>query len=182
MKSKTVIGIVLCLCLGMCLVSACGNSTEPNDISANEYYQSGYEDGYNDGKTDGYFIGLEDTSFSENWYDSGYENGAAEGWDTCYDEYYYSRYDEGYEDGFQDGARDWEYNPTEAGIYFEELATHYARDTGGWHPEEAWMLIDAYRNGSEWTADGSPPTEEDFHDAVDSLIQFYRYFYDKVYE
>ena len=111
-------------------------------------------------------------------YDAGYEDGWNSGWYACYDEYY----DRSYEEGYEDGTQYWIDDPTDAGVYFEELAAHYAREKSGWVPEEAWMLINAYRNGTEWNPDGSPPSKKDYDNAVNSLIYFFDFFYSRMYE
>jgi hypothetical protein len=54
-------------------------------------------------------------------------------------------------------------------------AVHYAKDNGGWHPEEAMCIIDAYENGEGYT-------EEEYREAVRSLYCFYEYFYNSWYK
>lgn len=94
-------------------------------------------------------------------YDAGYEEGRWEG----YDEGYFYGYEDGYDDGCEEVAR------------AEEEAIFYAKEKGGWHPEEAWMVIEAYRNKEAFYEDGSPPSKQDYDDAVNSLISFYEFFY-----
>lgn len=118
-----------------------------------------YEDGY----AEGYDYG----------YDYGYEKGYETGLDDAPDAYF--AYEEGFEDGFEEGYVDIR------GI--EDSAVHYARKYSEWHPEEAVWVIDAYRNGEcldEW--EDSPPTKEEYEDAINSLYHFYMYFYSGMYE
>ena len=94
-------------------------------------------------------------------YDAGYEDGHWEG------------YDNGYDEGYYDGERD--------GEWLVDKAIFYAGEKGGWHPEEAWMIIEAYRNKEPLYGD-SIPSEQDYEDAVNSLIFFFDYFYSKNYD
>ena len=111
------------------------------------------------------------------------DNSHYEEYDNEYNSGYDDGYDEGYDEGHYDGTYyDWDDNIDELGRYFEEEAVHYAKDQGGWHPEEAWMLIEAYRNNEPFYQDGSPPSEQDYIDAINSLIYFYDYFYSTIYE
>ena len=98
--------------------------------------------------------------------------------DLAYDDGYYDGYDDGYYDGSEEG---WYDNIDEIGWFFEEEAVHYAAEHGGWHPEEAWGLIEAYQNNEPFYEDGSPPSKQDYFDAIESLIYFYEYFYGKKY-
>lgn len=96
---------------------------------------------------------------------------------------YQRGYEDGYDEGYFDGSDDgWMYNIEEPGRYLEEEAVDYARKQSGWTPEEAWMLIDAYQNQEPWYEDGSVPSEQDYLDAINSLIYFYDYFYSKKYD
>ena len=107
----------------------------------------------------------------------------ANGYYEGYDVGYYDGYDFGYGEGYSDGSDNgWIDNLEGPGRYFEEDARHYAREHSGWTPEEAWMLIEAYQNQEPWYKDGSLPSEQDYLDAINSLIYFYDYFYSKRYD
>ena len=100
-----------------------------------------------------------------------------------YDKGYDSGFDEGYNYGREDDAffnRD--DNMAEIAYDLEYEAVHYAVEQGGWHPEEACMIIEAYQNNEPFYKNGSPPSEQDYLDAIDSLIYFYEYFYCNMYE
>ncbi len=98
-------------------------------------------------------------------YDAGYEDGLDEG------------YDEGHWEGYKEGYG-------EAYCRFEEIAlldaSRYAEEYGGWHPEEAMDIIDAYESGG--LAFGyMTVTEEDYKKASKSLYLYYEYFYNGLY-
>ena len=95
-------------------------------------------------------------------YEDGYDEGRYDGYEDGYDEGYFY----GYEDGYNDSKSD---------IVIE--AIFYAKEKGGWHPEEALMIIDAYRNKEPFYEDGSSPSKQDYYDAIDSLIYFFEFFY-----
>ena len=115
-------------------------------------------------------------------YDSNYDQEQL-AYDVGYDDGYYEGYYEGYDEGHYDGVYcDWEENIREIACELEYDAVHYAVDNGGWHPEEAWMIIEAYRNNEPFYQNGSPPSKQDYIDAIDSLIYFYDYFYSARYE
>ena len=120
--------------------------------SRDNEYEDLYIDGYSVGYDDGYSVG--------------YDEGLSIGWDYGHDEGIYY---------------DWADNVAEIGCYFEEDAVHYAKDHGGWHPEEAWMIIEAYQNSEPFYEDGSSPSEQDYLAAIDSLIDFNDYFYSARY-
>ena len=114
---------------------------------------------------------------------------------ACSSESMYTQhqYDEAYEQGYFDGMQDAEADswysvdaPDEAAYTEEQIkdsfgwmmddAHSHAIDFGGLHPEEAWGIIEDYHNGStEFFED--PPTEEEYKEAVNSMIGFYEYFY-----
>ena len=113
----------------------------------------GQEKTYDDGFEDGYDMGYFDASVN-------FEND----------------YARGYEEGLRDGHHD-------AEEYFPEIihdAEHYAAITGGWHPEEAWGIVEAYLTNMPMDDDGIPSYDE-YLAAVDSLICFYEYFYGRHY-
>ena len=106
-------------------------------------------------------------------------------------------YEDGYIDGYSDGRYDakeaasdhsfemYKEGYDEAYIDFVESvicgeAVHYAVEHGGWHPEEAMSIIDAY-NG-QWSYGELPITEKDYKDAVSSLYYYYDYFYNAQYQ
>ena len=102
-----------------------------------------------------------------------------DGYDAGYD----IGFDEGYNYGRVDGAFfDRDDNMAEIAYDLEDEAVHYVVDQGGWHPEEAWMIIDAYQNNEPFYKNGSPPSEQDYLAAIDSLIYFYEYFYCQLYK
>lgn len=115
---------------------------------------------------------------NDSYYEA-YSDGYNEGYDEGYDEGLEIGYDYGHDDGIY---YDWEENIDEIGWYFEEEAIDYAIENGGWHPEEAWMVIEAYQNNASFYQNGSPPTKQDYLDAINSLIYFYDYFYSERYE
>lgn len=127
---------------------------------------------------------------SNGYYDKGYEDGYAEGFSDgrleseleIYDNRFDAGYDAGFEDGFISGSESWFDHPTEIAGYFEDEAAHYAVNHGGLHPEEAWAIIEAYRNAEPFGDDGSPPSTQDYNDAIDSMICFYEYFYSNKYD
>lgn len=90
--------------------------------------------------------------------------------EAIYQRGYEDGYDEGYFYGYEDG-----YNDGESDIVIE--AIFYAKEKGGWHPEEAWMIIEAYRNKEPFYEDGSSPSKQDYYEAIDSLIYFFEFFY-----
>ena len=128
------------------------------------HYEGTYDEGYSEGYDDGYSDGKFDMQ-------SDVEDGILDGYDT------------GYHDGYCEG-RDygWIDNAEEIGRYFEEEAVDYALDHSEWHPEEAWMIIEAYQNNEPLHEGGSTPSRQDYLDAIDSLIYFYDYFYSARYE
>lgn len=108
-------------------------------------------------------------SYDDDYDDShygGYEVGFDEGYDVGYDEGYEEEYEEGYysDDFLHDGI-----------FYSYEEAIHFARDDGGWHPEEAWCIIEDYRAGND-------VSREEYEAAIDSLIAFHEYYYNHEYE
>ena len=106
-----------------------------------------------------------------------------EGYNDVYDEGYNDGIELGYNEGHHDGIYyDWEENIDEIGSYFEQEAVYYDKDNGGWHPEEAWEIIEAYQNNEPFYSDGSQPSKQDYMDAINSLIYFYDYFYSERYE
>jgi hypothetical protein len=115
----------------------------------------------------------------EEGYDDGYENGYREGRYEGYDEGEFYGYEEGYEDGSEDDYFEWYDDLPEYARYLEDEAVHYAAENGGWHPEEAGVIIDAYINGK--SVYGSMPSKEEYREAVESLWYFYDYFYSAMY-
>lgn len=102
-------------------------------------------------------------------YDSGYEEGFDSG------------YDIGYEDGFDARSGD-DWGNNQSILYAMEEAIYYARDNSGWHPEEAVDLIEAYQKQLPYYENGSPPTHQDYLAAVQSLQDFFEYFYSGKYK
>lgn len=127
-------------------------------------YNGSYDEGYSEGYDEGYFDALDVMQYElELEYEYGYEKG----------------YSNGYEECMEYG---WLENIDKFGNYFGREAEHYASRASEWHPEEAWVIIEAYRTGSYVDFCGSVPSWQDYQDAVDSLICFYDYFYGSVYE
>ena len=98
-------------------------------------------------------------------YDTGYEEGKSIGYDIGYDD--------GYNMGYEEGKN----LISES----EDDATKYAKRFSEWHPEEAMMIIDAYENNEPFLGD-SPPSENDYRNAIQSLYHFYEYYYCGMYE
>lgn len=119
-------------------------------------YEEGYEDGYSDAEFEVEYL----------------MEAECQGW-----------YDMGYSDGYYEGSNDgWVDNLEEIGRFFEEDAVDFVREHCQWHPEEAVCIIEAYRNNEPFYENGSPPSRQDYLDAIDSLIYFYEYFYGSYYE
>jgi hypothetical protein len=118
-----------------------------------------YEDGYADGYSDGYFDAETEMQYQ-------------------LEEEFLDGYDWGYEEGYWEAEKEY----SDYGWLLEFDAMHYAREQTGWQPEEAWMIIEAYQNNESYYVDGSSPSEEDYLDAIDTLIYFYDYFFSKMYE
>lgn len=123
----------------------------------------------------------EDDSYNENCFsyddymeygDSMYDIGKEYGYEKGKEEGYKEGIESGYETGYEDGSMS-----DDAVFFAEEEATRYARENSDWHPEEAIEIIDAYQNGDPFYEDNSPPSEQDYVDAVDSIVAFYEYFY-----
>lgn len=115
-------------------------------------------------------------------YEVGYEEGYNDGYsDAKYDLEYLieEKFSDGYDIGYDDGQSDaWD----ELGADYEYEAIHYARKNSGWSPEEAWGLIESYQNNEPFYQDGSSPSEQDYLNAIESLIYFYDYFYSSRYK
>lgn len=122
---------------------------------------------------------------SNGYYDQGYADGRADGRLEAelelYDKRFESGYDAGWEDGYSVGYDSWFDHPVDPAKYFEDEAVQYAAKNSGWHPEEAWSIIEAYHNSDPFWEDGSPPSKQDYYDAIDSMIYFYEYFYSAKY-
>lgn len=127
-------------------------------------YSGSYDEGYADGYDEGYFDALDVMQHElELEYEHGYEKG----------------YSNGYEEYMKYG---WLENIDTFGNYFGREAEHYASRAGEWHPEEAVVIIEGYRNGTFVEVCKSVPTYQNYLDAVDSLVCFYDYFYGSMYE
>ena len=143
------------------IIGIVGTVTELREKNANndgEAYSDDYDAGYSNGWVDG------KTEADIQWFDYG-------------DEMYENGMDKGYELGYEEGAAS-----CDAARHFEQEAEDYAREKSGWHPEEAWYVIEAYQNHDAWSQDGSAPTAQDYAEAIDSIIYFYEYFYGGNYE
>lgn len=125
-------------------------------------YEGTYDEGYSDG------------------YDDGYSDARFE-MECLIEEKYLDRYDTGYDNGYWDGYLEAEEEYSYYG-WLEDEAIHYAREYSEWSPEEAMELIEAYQNNKHFWQDGSPPSHEEYLDAIESLIRFYEYFYCAMYE
>lgn len=107
-------------------------------------------------------------------YEEGYNDGYADGQydaSNALSDYSFEMYKEGYDEAYGDFVY---------GI-IEDKAIHYAVDHGGWHPEEAMGIIDAYEKGQSYYGK-LQITEKDYKDAVRSLCCYYEYFYNSRYE
>lgn len=113
------------------------------------------------------------TSCSAKTYDEGYEEGYNDGYSDAeleLEEQLLDWYEIGYDDGQMDGK------------WLEYEASDYARKHTGWIPEEAVMIIDAYHSGAPFWPDGSPPSHNDYLDAIETLARFYEYFFCRLYK
>ena len=140
------------------LFTACGSSESALDAARNEGYQSGYDDGYSDGFYDGH-DDRDSSTYNDSYY-NGYEAGKSDSYDSAY-------YD-GYYDGYDDCYRDF------CTIIYDD-AENYSCESGC-HPEDALAIIDSYEGRTTYW-EGPLPTEEEYHDAIESLYYFYEYFY-----
>lgn len=91
-------------------------------------------------------------------------------------------YEEVFDDGFDEGFIEGYYSGFYEIYNSVHEAEHYASDKGGWHPEEAVAVIEMYLTKVSYYPDGSIPTEEEYLNAINSLIAFYEYFYSAKYE
>ena len=117
-------------------------------------------------------------------YEDGYANGYIDGYSDAESEMQYlleeeflDGYDIGYDDGYWEAEHEYNYYG-----WLEDEAVHYARKYSEWSPEEAMWVIEAYQNKEPFWQDGSPPSHEEYLDAIESLIRFYEYFYCAMYE
>ena len=117
-------------------------------------------------------------------YEDGYEDGYADGYSTAESDMQYLMEEEfldGYDIGYDDGYREAEDEYNDYG-WLEDEAIHYVREYSEGSPEEAMSVIEAYQNNEPFWQDGSPPSREEYLDAIESLIRFYEYFYCAMYE
>ena len=106
-------------------------------------------------------------------------------------------YDDAYEDGYNDGYSDAEFEMEDRlqdwydfgydegqmdGHLLEEEAIEYVREHCDFHPEEAMEVIEAYHDNKPFWGDDSPPSHEEYLEAIESLYLFYEYFYCAMYE
>ena len=113
-----------------------------------------------------------------------YEDGYADGYSDAKSEMQYLMEEEfldGYDIGYDDGYRKAEEEYDDYG-WLEHEAIHYARKYSEWSPEEAMSVIEAYQNKEPFWQDGSPPSHDEYLDAIESLFRFYEYFYCAMYE
>lgn len=116
---------------------------------------------------------------SEPTYEDGFDDGYDEGYFDAINEYE-DDYSRGYADGYIEGKSD--IDADEIIYYITREAEKYAGRESGWHPEDAWCLIEAYQNNEPFYEDGSMPSYQDYLDAINSIIYFYEYFYGGHYE
>ena len=96
-----------------------------------------------------------------------------------YDDYYEDSEDNSYETGYLEGF----YEGYDQGFNEIENAVEEAIDYAEYfHPEEAMWIIEMYQTKVSYYPDGSLPTKEEYRQAIDSLIDFYEYFYNCKYE
>ena len=149
---KRFFAVIVLFALSICLLSC--------------NYRGTYEDGYADGYSDGYSDAESEMQYLiEEEFLDGYDIGR----------------DDGYDIGYDDGYWEAEYEYNDYG-WLEDEAVHYARKYSEWHPEEAMWVIESYQNKEPFWQDGSPPSHEEYLDAIESLIRFYEYFYCAMYE
>lgn len=109
----------------------------------------------------------------EEAYEDGYRDGFADGENSL-------SVDDAYAEGFSDGQSKTKKELPDMSDYFymiETEAVDSSIDFGGWHPEEAWGIIESYENNDASFWGDRVPTKSEYHEAVHSLIGFYEYFY-----
>lgn len=109
-------------------------------------------------------------------YQAGFDKGYGLGYDDGRFDGEQSGYDEGYNDGFRDGQDE---SMSRFEDYILSEAAGYAIREGGWHPEEAMCIIEAYEAGESYG--DTVVTQNEYEEAVASLMAFYEYFYNKMY-
>lgn len=99
-------------------------------------------------------------------YENDYEEESSS-WEDGYE----AGYDEGFYEGYNQGFNEMENAVAEAIDYAEYF-----------HPEEAMWIIEMYQTKVSYHPDGSLPTKEEYLQAIDSLVDFYEYFYNWEYQ
>lgn len=112
----------------------------------------------------------ENTIFN-NGYEEGYNIGRDVGFDYGYDEGYYEGFDSGYDEGYYDCKHDIEKDFDSIIFNFLEAGCHTVAKENEWHPEEALIIIDEYNQ------DPSSVTREEYLSAVETLCNYFEYFY-----
>lgn len=92
-----------------------------------------------------------------------------------------SEYDEGYDAGFEKGYGAGYEEGQADGSVVEESAVEYVRERSDFLPEEAVAIIEAYQAGKPYWNDGSSPSQDDYLEAVGSLVYFCDYFFSREY-
>lgn len=118
-----------------------------------------YEEGYNDGYGEGYDEGYSDASWE---YEDNYSNG----------------YEYGYDDGYRHSSSEYSHE-FEAML---EMAKDYAWEQSGCSVMEALDIIGVYHDQDNPLYSDIQISEEEYLQAIDSLIYFYEYINDADFE
>ena len=135
------------------------------EIDRQSELEDAYWEGYQDGEDASYFF----------VYEEGYEDGRSAGYDSGYEDgVAHSRIE--WEDVAMDNWMDSDDLIAEIGMYIEDEATYYACDRNDWSPEDALAIIDDYFAETPQYFD-TRPTDQEYKEAVYTLVSFYEYFY-----
>jgi flagellar biosynthesis/type III secretory pathway protein FliH len=141
-----------------------------------EDYYDGYHEGYEDGANDWDVLDEKFQSGIEIGREEGYEYGHSDGYSEGFDDGYGEGYEEGRDYGYELGRED--FDRIESIV---DDAVSRAKTYSEWHPDEALEIIYCYENKEAFWDNGSPPTYDEYLDAIDSLYGFYEYFYNGWY-
>lgn len=105
-------------------------------------------------------------------YEEGYEAGRESVLETVDEDAFSRGYEYGYEEGYLDGSSDFRH---ECDLSYEiEKAYDHARDNSEWSVYEAWNNILLYYGASN-PYGFDIPTEEEFRQSVETLVEFCMY-------
>lgn len=107
-------------------------------------------------------------------YEEGYNEGFEDGHFYATEEltgHSFEMYQNGYDEAYRDFVFD----------IIQSEAIDYARNFGGYGPEEAMCIIDSYKRGDSYWGK-TPITEAEYIDAVETLYHYYEYFFIAMYE